>query len=234
MAKPYIPYAGPVVTRDAAKAAGQPRFFTGKPCKRGHLSQRTTANGGCFACNCADALALYHSEGPEERAHRLANQKAWRDAHREQVRAEGRQYSREHREQGNAWKAANRAKLKAAEREARKRNPDAYKAIVIRYRETIKGIASVKATTHNRRARMRGVEGAYTAADVRLIGERQKWKCYWCSKPTKQKYHVDHIKPLSRGGSNWPSNIAIACADCNLSKNAADPIDFARRLGRLV
>lgn len=32
-------------------------------------------------------------------------------------------------------------------------------------------------------------------------------------------FDVDHIRPLSRGGSNWPDNLACACASCNRSKN---------------
>lgn len=30
--------------------AGQPRYFTGKPCKRQHLSERFVSNGACIAC----------------------------------------------------------------------------------------------------------------------------------------------------------------------------------------
>lgn len=36
--------------RRAAAAAGNTRFNTGKPCKRGHYSDRYTANGACVEC----------------------------------------------------------------------------------------------------------------------------------------------------------------------------------------
>jgi hypothetical protein len=36
--------------RAAAKAAGQTTYFTGRPCKHGHIAQRITFNGGCVEC----------------------------------------------------------------------------------------------------------------------------------------------------------------------------------------
>lgn len=37
-------------TRTLAREAGAERYFTGKPCIRGHLSERTTHNGACIQC----------------------------------------------------------------------------------------------------------------------------------------------------------------------------------------
>ena len=39
-----------IITRKEAKAAGLQRYFTGKPCKRGHVSERLTAGGTCQEC----------------------------------------------------------------------------------------------------------------------------------------------------------------------------------------
>jgi len=36
--------------RVAAKLAGRVRYFTGKPCKHGHVAERNTATGTCTAC----------------------------------------------------------------------------------------------------------------------------------------------------------------------------------------
>lgn len=33
-------------------------------------------------------------------------------------------------------------------------------------------------------------------------------------------YHVDHVEPISRGGTNAPENLQILCAPCNLAKGA--------------
>lgn len=47
-----------IMARKQAKAAGLTSYFTGKPCTRGHLDLRNTANGKCYACdNKAEARA---------------------------------------------------------------------------------------------------------------------------------------------------------------------------------
>jgi 5-methylcytosine-specific restriction endonuclease McrA len=52
MALPIVPYSGPVVTRAEAKVNGLKRYFMGpdRPCKYGHISERTTVDGGCILC----------------------------------------------------------------------------------------------------------------------------------------------------------------------------------------
>jgi 5-methylcytosine-specific restriction endonuclease McrA len=272
--------------RADAKAAGLTRFFTGKPCKHGHISQRGTATGACITCNNAYSLA-FHKAHPQQAA---AQSKAWKAANIDQVRAAGRKYSKEHREQGRAWKAANRDKVNAGERQARLANPDKYRAMAARYTSSDEGKAkrkayyqanaekirrrtsewkrqnpdrahknqtlwylinteavkrrarawdeanpeAARARGRNYRARSRQAEGSHTAEDIQRIGAAQKWRCHWCSKPAKTGYHVDHVQPLSKGGTNWPSNLVISCGPCNVSKRASDPLAFARRLGLLL
>lgn len=47
-------------------------------------------------------------------------------------------------------------------------------------------------------------------------------KCWMCSGPFE---HVDHVKPISRGGLHVLSNLRPACASCNISKGAKWPVD---------
>jgi len=37
-------------TRQDAIRGGIPRYFSGEPCKRGHMSERWTLSGGCLQC----------------------------------------------------------------------------------------------------------------------------------------------------------------------------------------
>lgn len=43
------------ISRAQALAEGRKRFYTGKPCKRGHDAQRFVTTGGCVACNASRA-----------------------------------------------------------------------------------------------------------------------------------------------------------------------------------
>lgn len=40
-----------IITRKQAKELGLTRYFTGKPCKYGHISERNTGNGTCQECH---------------------------------------------------------------------------------------------------------------------------------------------------------------------------------------
>jgi 5-methylcytosine-specific restriction endonuclease McrA len=44
-----------------------------------------------------------------------------------------------------------------------------------------------------------------------------RWRglCAYCDAPAE---HLDHIKPIARGGRDVLSNVIPACAACNLSK----------------
>ena len=44
------PHPWPVVCREEAKAAKDSKYYTGKPCKQNHISQRYVSSGLCIAC----------------------------------------------------------------------------------------------------------------------------------------------------------------------------------------
>lgn len=45
------------VARQAALLAGESKYFTGKPCKHGHITFRYTATAGCIVCCSARTVA---------------------------------------------------------------------------------------------------------------------------------------------------------------------------------
>src|SRR3990167_9508231 len=71
----------------------------------------------------------------------------------------------------------------------------------------------------NRRARLRQDGGVITAADIEKQHHAQKGRCYYCGIKVGDNYHVDHVIPVTRGGSNTPDNIVISCPKCNRSKS---------------
>lgn len=78
--------------------------------------------------------------------------------------------------------------------------------------------AAAKARWHKRRALLKGADGTHSAEDVERINAAQCFECVYCGASTATKKSVDHIIPLSRGGSNWPDNIQILCPRCNRAK----------------
>lgn len=72
------------------------------------------------------------------------------------------------------------------------------------------------------RKRKMNAEGTYTNQDVRNLFEDQEERCFFCgiriSWNIPADYHIDHLMPLNRGGSNWPDNLVLACGSCNSSR----------------
>lgn len=168
----------------------------------------------------------------ENRERALANVKAHtaanRDAIRERLakyrkdndklRAKKAAYYRANKEAAREYRAEyhrkNAAQLIARVAEWRRQNPDAHRA-----QEAL------------RRARKRGAGGKVTKEQIAAIHAGQRGRCWYCSKSLKRTgYHVEHRVPLSRGGTNGPENIVLACPPCNLRKGAKTPQEFTGRL----
>lgn len=57
------------------------------------------------------------------------------------------------------------------------------------------------------------------------VFQRDKFQCQSCGKTYQQtKLSIDHIIPLSRGGSNDISNLQTLCLTCN--KRKTNKIDY--------
>lgn len=87
----------------------------------------------------------------------------------------------------------------------------------------------VRAYAERRRTRANLV-GTFTADDVLIQYRSQRGKCWHCGKPVGDDYHVDHLIPLARGGTNDARNIVISCPFCNMSRGAKLPQEWNGRL----
>ena len=54
------------------------------------------------------------------------------------------------------------------------------------------------------------------------ILQRDNFKCQICGSTAQDgvKLHIDHIKPISKGGRTTPDNLRVLCDRCNLGKGA--------------
>lgn len=91
---------------------------------------------------------------------------------------------------------------------------------------------------HKRRALKKAAGGSFTAKEIAALYIKQGRKCATCKrrvsdKKGKRKYHIDHVTPLIKGGSNDIENIALLCQSCNNRKWAKDPDEFAKIQGLL-
>lgn len=131
--------------------------------------------------------------------------KQLRDARKDEKSA----YDREYRE-------ANRERARLNSRRKVKSNPSVYRAIQCNYKHRRRALESL------------GIESA-TLAD--WTAEQPKI-CFYCGNGCEDTFHVDHFIPLSKGGAHVLTNLRIACAPCNLKKNAKMPDEFMREVAR--
>lgn len=89
---------------------------------------------------------------------------------------------------------------------------------------------SFKVYSHKRKARIAEVGGNFTKADIRDLYASQGARCYYCSISIEEGYHIEHMIPISRGGTNGPENVCLACAPCNRTKHTKTAEEFI--LGR--
>lgn len=174
-------------SRKEAIERGSKWYFTGQPCKHGHVDKRSTRCGVCYVCN----------------------------------RENARRYCSENRDKQNsyfrAYYAENAPRRLSHTYAWQKSNPD-----------------RCSANRQNRRARIKKAEGVHVYGDIARIRKSQKDCCVYCPTKLRGKGHVDHIKALSKGGSNWPRNLQLLCEPCNLSKGSRDSAEFAQSRGLLI
>ena len=219
-------------TRKDAARLGIKHYFTGVRCLHGHLERRNAKSRMCLTCGASAKHAKRETDPEAARA----NERKYHSANSEKINARKRELRAANPAHRRAWEKTYRETHLEAARESGRRS---------RFKRGQKCYESVKlwrlenpdkrhAQTHRRRARKSAADGSHTGADLIRIRKEQKDRCAYCSKSLRGKGHLDHIVSLSKGGSNYPSNLQWLCAPCNTSKNARDPIEFAQSMGKLV
>lgn len=182
-------------TRAEAKATGAKHYFTGEPCKHGHVAPRKT-KGACVDClkaewqAAAETRAEYfreynRSEEVKERKH------AWYQENREQViQAAATRPQHVKREYQTAWKERNVVWVRADTKARRRKHRDATpKWLSRKQKSEIRQLYQIAITM---------------------------------TQTTGEQYVVDHIVPL-RGesvcGLHVPWNLRVITQDENLKKS---------------
>lgn len=159
---------------------------------------------------------------------------------RDKLNAKMREWREKNREHLTEWRRGYEAKPESKERarasELRRQTiPErAEKKRESRRAWSKKNPEKAKASWHNTRARRVAAPGTHTQDDIADILRAQRGRCAVCRVPLRGRYHVDHIVPLARGGTNERRNIQLLCGPCNVRKSWRDPIEFMQQRGLLL
>lgn len=146
------------------------------------------------------------------------------------------------------WKLENKDRYDAKQEEYRTRNKERIAAVTKQYAlnntdvrkksfENYKTnnrqryLETSRARANRRRALKNNALGTFTVDDLQVLYQEQSGCCAYCGINLHHKYDVDHIHPISRGGSNWPDNLALACETCNASKSDKTPEEWQKVRG---
>lgn len=185
-----------IVLRKEAVKRGLTRYFTGKPCPKGHVAERYTTKSNCVVCTrlVADAHDKKNPEGKHTRT--VASQKRnpertrqvrkeFRGRHKEQLSAKYKGWYNDNKEHmsvlNKAWRKNNPEALRSKDSTRRARERNSYR-ISLRYRTEI--------------------EVVYAEA-ARLTRE------------TGERHEVDHIVPFKHdvvSGLHVPWNLRVVTA----------------------
>lgn len=94
-----------------------------------------------------------------------------------------------------------------------------------KYRRTPVGRKKLRDSFHKYEAIKRDAYVEYVDRD--LVYERDKGICHICHAPTERdRWHLEHIIPLSRGGTHCYANVAVSHPECNVSKKNKTLLEF--------
>lgn len=193
-------------TGKEARTIGVDRYFTGKPCKRNHVSLRRASDGMCMTC-------AYETG------------RSWQNNNRDKVREAGKRWRIENpdkdRSLHEAWHARNPDKVQESGKKWRSKNAERLRANAKAWRVNNPG--KVVAYANVRRARKLNATPAWLStaqlAEIAEFYEQAKRK----EAMTGIKHHVDHIVPLKGKkvcGLHVPWNLQVITAAENHEKNA--------------
>jgi 5-methylcytosine-specific restriction endonuclease McrA len=183
--------------------------------KASHKEYIAQRNAEYYAAHREDATkrsAEYYAEHKEERVKRSAEYYA---AHKEEITRYYAKYRAEHKERMAKYRSEYWAAHREEYAEYRSSRPELNRFYKLR-----------------RRSRKINAPGNdYITPE--LLEARWDYygrNCYLCGATATA---TDHIKPLAKGGSQYPANLRPICKRCNCIKNDKWPYDFEAHRARV-
>lgn len=179
--------------------------------------------------------SLYSKLNPQRKKEHDARYYA---SHKDEFRIHNAEYRATHKEELGQYREDHIGEIHLRERRHREAHREERRLYQVKYNEGHREdsraycrehLAEYAARQSVRRAMIAGatIGNLVEIKEIyRKAKEEPKIRCYLCGELIPMgRRHVDHIMPLSKGGAHRPSNLAVACDTCNLSKHDKMPED---------
>lgn len=164
------------------------------------------------------------------RAETQSRIKKWREDNKEHLRKyrQTKEYKIKKSESDKRWREKNKDKLKrirmnpevrARKKERYEKNKEHLRDLRRAYYLSEQGKLSVQNCNHRKLALKKNQPTDLTRKKIREIFSRDK-VCVYCG--SNKDFELDHIIPLTKGGSCMFNNLVLSCAKCNRSKSGRD------------
>lgn len=171
----------------------------------------TTRSSGCYS-RCKKCHNRTTKKWKENNADYFKQiNKNWKKTH-----------PRQHAQHNKKWASENPAKIQAMNKDWRNRNPEYGSNWRKNNLDKIRNYALV------RKARLVGNGGELTTEEWRTILDFYGYRCLRCGR-TDVKLTIDHILPISLGGTHTIDNVQPLCGPCNSGKRDKH-IDYRKEL----
>ena len=163
--------------------------------------------------------------------------KKYRENNKDKIKEYRENNKDKRKEYHKKYRENNKDKLKEYNKEYNKKYRENNKDIIKEYRENNKEYMKeyrehnkdkLKEYRHKRRALKLGNGGSYTKAQWLDTLEYFDYKCAYTGECIKHSCHVEHIVPISKGGTSYIWNLVPSTASANLSKQNRDMEEWYR------
>ncbi len=192
----------PETSRKKAQRLGRLTYHTGKPCKYGHITDRTTSNGNCIECGNSRSIQRYHKV--------LKFDPTYVDHQRRLAKD---QYIRD----GTKWYHENKDKATAQNKAWIARNKEEFKLYCVQWRRDNPIKLCINATAY----RAQKIKATPSWINDELV-EQFYSQAAAKTKEMGVQYVVDHMVPLNSDmvcGLHWEGNLQVITLKENSSKN---------------
>jgi hypothetical protein len=195
-----------------------------------------------YRLNSRDKKAEYYKKYKEENKEKIDKKnKIYAENNKEKIKESQKKYKEKNKERIKEYRLKNKELILEKSKEYRENNKEKESERIKEWRLKNKDRVRLKnrewrlnnlhvmrINEQNRRSRKKFNGGKLSKGIIEKLYNEQKGLCACCGESLENGYHLDHIIPLTMGGSHSDDNAQLLTPHCNLSKGCKHPDEYIK------